>query len=303
MSLPTTGWFVRKLDDGTTQLWHFRGDQAVHAGVSSAQRGIGSIIDALPGETIWEAIGRCTPWLEGQDGMGPFMPVDNDAGLYHPRMARPVHGYGTGWSFLPGDEDYRRYLRNGQTQLEALVGDIEAIARVVEPTGATLCVHGHAIRNLLILAATEVEMHFRSVLTANGVDASRSQTGDFIKLASPMRLRDYSVRFLKYPDIPLLTPFVGWKAQCPTQSLTWYDAYNGVKHNRDVEFERASLGNALHAVAACAILLVSQFGEDGVSEELRRFLAIDLPAWPVADMYVAPMDPAGWVPNPHPDLG
>lgn len=302
MLLPTNRWFVRELDDGETQLWHFRGDQASRAGVSSPERGPGTFYEAKPGESIWETIRLSTPWLTGREGTGPFTPVNHPAGEYHPRMARPVLGYGIECSFLPDSEDHSRYIRGAQIQLEALVSEIELIARVVEPTSHTLSVHGHAIRNLLILAATKVEMHMRGVLSANGFDTTRCSTKDFVRLNSPLRLKDYSIRFQRFPALPPITPFAAWDSQRPTQSLAWYDAYNGVKHNRDGEFERATLENALNAVAGCAAILVAQFGERAFPDELKRFLAVETAAWPYGEMYVAPQDPSGWAPVAYFDL-
>jgi hypothetical protein len=222
--------------------------------------------------------------------------------MFHPRMARPVIGYGLDFSFLPDGEAHHRFLKSAQTQLEALVGSIEAICRVVHPTPATLPVYGHEIRNLLILAATEVEMHMRAILADNGVVSDRPSTTDFVKLAAPMRLDNYSVRFHRFPELPVFAPFQGWRSEKPTASLVWYDAYNGVKHNRDREFERASLRNALSAVAACAPLIVAQFGERAMPEDLSRFLTVEHSPWEYADLYVAPQDPSGWAPVYHPDV-
>ncbi|MBN9990748.1 hypothetical protein JND45_15550, partial [Listeria monocytogenes] len=87
-----------------------------------------------------------------------------------------------------------RYITSAQNQLGSLIDDLRAICRVVQPAASTLSVYGHEIRNLLILAATEVEMHWRGILTANGSTA-KFNTNEFVKLAAPLGLRDYAVHF------------------------------------------------------------------------------------------------------------
>jgi hypothetical protein len=298
---PADGWFVRSVGDDH-QLWNIARGRATRAGVTSPERGPGTYFESKPGETIWEVLRRDTPWFDGQIAPGPFVPVDNAPGQFFPRMARPVIGEGLGVARLPDGENDRRYLRSSQTQLEALLADVDAICRVVEPSGDTLGVYGHEIRNLLILAATEVEMHMAGVMIANGNAQQRLTTSSYVKLADPLRLRDFSVRFHRYPDVGSVMPFSGWDSQAPSQSLAWYDAYNAVKHDRGGQFARATLANALSAVGACASLLVAQFGDVGLSDELNRSMEVVATPWPLKDLYVAPQHFRDWAPTHHPAL-
>jgi len=55
-------------------------------------------------------------------------------------------------------------VANARSQLTLLVRKLKAICHIVQPSTKTLDAYGHEIRNLLILAATEVEMHWRAVL-------------------------------------------------------------------------------------------------------------------------------------------
>ena len=91
----------------------------------------------------------------------------------------------------------------------------------MQPSTKTLDVYGHEIRNLLILAATEVEMHWRGILTANGSSTSKFNTNEYIKLADALRLVDYAITFLDFPDLQLIRPFAGWSKADPTKSLGW----------------------------------------------------------------------------------
>ncbi|MGH1556984.1 hypothetical protein ACRAWD_02635 [Caulobacter segnis] len=166
----------------------------------------------------------------------------------------------------------------------------------MQPTTANLGAYGHEIRNLLILAAMEVETHWRGVLVANGFTRDRPWTSDYVKLLVPMRLDQYAVGFRHYPWMDPVRPFGGWSADQPTQSLFWYDAYNGVKHNREHEFHRADLasvfrgrqrlrrdvGGAVHgfhrpwrAVRAIGLLHLRGSAGVGTARELRRLFRPD----------------------------
>lgn len=295
------GWFLRCLGD-EHQLWHFADGRASRAGVTAPERGPGAFFVARAGESIWDALRRETPWLDGQIAPGPFIPLTCSPGQFFPRMARPIIGEGINLARLPDGENDAGYLRSAQTQLEALIASLDAICRVVEPSETTLQVHGHEIRNLLILAATEVEMHMAGILVANGNERKGLNTKSYVKLARPLRLQEYSVHFRRYPDIAAIKPFSGWNAQAPTQSLGWYDGYNAVKHDRERQFSRASLGSAFTAVAACATMLVAQFGEEAISEELARAMAVDTAPWPFDELYVAPQHFKEWASTAHPSL-
>lgn len=298
----TPGWYVR--DPGTGKghhLWYIAEDRAVRADVTNPSGGAGTYFTAEPGETMWQALRRMTPWLDGMDDPGPFRRMILDPGRYHPRIARPIAPAGGQTLRLPNLVEERRYVTGAQNQLASLIDDLRTICRVVQPTPATLAVHGHKIRNLLILAATEVEMHWRGVLVANG-KMVRGRTSQYVGLADPLRLRDFTVRFHPCPEIEPVTPFAGWNAQESTKSLTWYAAYNGVKHNREFEFENASLGHAFDTVAACAVMLVAQFGDDALTPEHSSFLSVEAPRWPVEEMYIAPRDGGNWEPTPYPNL-
>jgi hypothetical protein len=89
------------------------------------------------------------------------------------------------------------------------------------------------------------------------------------------------------------SPFRNWDKAAPTASLSWYDAYNGVKHDREREFERATLENLANGLAACAIMLMAQFGWLGLgyvqNEEqglLSYFSFVAMPDWPLSEQYI-----------------
>jgi hypothetical protein len=56
--------------------------------------------------------------------------------------------------------------------------------------------------------------------------------------------------------------FGDWDAASPTKSLTWYDAYNKTKHDREENLKFATLSNAVQAVGATVVMFHAQFGFD-----------------------------------------
>ncbi len=143
--------------------------------------------------------------------------------------------------------------------LKILLTKMQDIFETVEPGPLNLQAHGHKIRELLLLAAMEVEASWVAVLKANGYVGDRLTTNDYVKLLGPMLLDSYSLTLKSCPGFPTAAPFKGWNAQMPTKSLGWYDAYNQTKHNREECLHVATLERAVNAVQAAAIMFLAQF--------------------------------------------
>ena len=121
----------------------------------------------------------------------------------------------------------------------------------VEPAPSTLTAFGHKQRELLLLAATEVEAHWRWFLEHSGVTPSGQgfSTNDYVKLGQALFLQDFDVTIPRYPTISAFSPFLGWNTKRPTKSLPCYYAYNEIKHDRIGGLSRASLEMCLLAVS------------------------------------------------------
>jgi hypothetical protein len=129
----------------------------------------------------------------------------------------------------------------------------------VEPDVRTHAVYGHEIRNLLLLACTEVETQWAGVLTANCYAGDRWKTSDYVALLRPMELDQYvvSLRWFEYPDFK---PFGAWDPAAPTKTIPWYEAYNLTKHDRAEHFNKATLERVIQAFGALVVLLHAQLG-------------------------------------------
>lgn len=210
-------------------------------------------------------------------------PASIPFGHLYPRVYRPIAGKSA--DYHPPQN--ARALAHIDVQLELFSDTIKRILRHVEPIDSHLSVFSHEIRNLLLLASTEVEAQWKAILKANGycfqVDGrgmERATTSDYVKLLPVLRLREY-VSCLPYtPDLDPRAPFSGWDASQPTQSLAWYSAYNAVKHDREAQFSQARLEHAIDAVLACEILRKAQFYVAPIFEHISQ------PSWKGEDYYV-----------------
>ncbi|WP_157201094.1 hypothetical protein [Massilia sp. Root351] len=275
-------------------IWKIAGNTAIRLGAPNAKSCDSSYCESESEEAIFDSLRRV---LEKSKPTGEieFLRTELKPGFYYPRMARPNDQHlNASSSRNPGEQENQNLIAMALGQLNVLVRQLEGVCQIVHPSNNTFSTYGHAIRNLLILACTEVETHWRGVLVENRIVKERYTTKDYVMLRDPMRLGEYVVVFPNFPWLESLRPFKSWNEGQPTLSLRWYDAYNAVKHNREKEFERASLLHAFEAVAACAIMLVAQFGTsfDGwLSSDSSRFFNFKaLPEWEPSQAYIFPYE-------------
>jgi len=169
-----------------------------------------------------------------------------------------------------------------------------AVCRVAAPDNGTNHVYGSAIRNILILACTEVEAQLRGILKINGYAVKDEQLnmGHYARVAAPMKLSDYGVKLYSYRGYAEIRPFEGW---APGKGLGWYRSYNSTKHDREAKFSEATLAHALSAVAALEILLFAEYGP-GIERSDRFFAITSRPSWdPSQYTFEHPLYPDKWV--------
>ena len=186
-------------------------------------------------------------------------------------------------------KSYSKYL-DFINQFEILEADLESIFKTVAPDKNNLEVFGHSIRNLLILACTEVDCLLKDIfININGVKEGLYSTKDYVSLLPLLRLNEYEVTFCHYPSLGTFNPFLNWDKAKPTKSIPWYDAYNAVKHDREQAFNQATLKNCICAVVAVGIILAAIYGyrNDIWNETLNKKLLFSRePSWSIFDFRV-----------------
>jgi hypothetical protein len=215
-----------------------------------------------------------------------------ELGRYFPRI----------WRGLYEPQQYSRYNPIEAWKIYGSIynGSIVAVSSVfsalndlffyVEPSKDNFPTFSHKIREALILVCTEVESAWRSVLEANSSHKlPRYNTVDYRRLVEPLRLKDWSVMLTHYPDLGEFAPFAAWDGLKPTQSLSWYDAYNSVKHHREENFQYASFENLVNAAAALHIMLQAQFGPEmhdrAFGNQKSPFFTANHPQYDLSELY------------------
>ncbi len=194
-------------------------------------------------------------WILGI--FGDPAPEESDylPGTAYKRIHRPLNTGGTLQSAIDTEAETQSFVA-----LKILLAKMEDVFETVEPSQSNLTVYGHKIREILLLAAMEVEASWAAVLKVNNYPGSRFSTNDYVKLLQPMLLDSFKLTLRSYPKFPAIIPFKGWDPQSPTKSLDWYDAYNQTKHDREAHLDAATLGRAVNAVGAAAVMFYAQFG-------------------------------------------
>lgn len=194
--------------------------------------------------------------------------MDIPPGAYFPRVWRgvpPKNILGGGYNGMSlSDADQRICIESAQAAA-SLFEELIDLFRVVEPSEKNSTTYGHRIRELLILACAEVESCWRGVLSSNSSSPKRIYTTqDYVKLLPLLKLDEWSVKLKNYPGYPVIYPFLGWDASQgqTTKSLSWYASYNAVKHDREGEFEKATLQSLIMALGALHVMQVAQWGPE-----------------------------------------
>lgn len=212
-------------------------------------------------------------------------PLNIPIGSYFPRMARPHHQHPTDFPTQFPYNDFAHERAAAAIQASTLSTSLHNCFDTVDPDNANMKTFGTNFRNILILASTEFEAQCKGILRANQYNGNSNttlwRTSDYVKLEEALRLKDYSIRFVKFPWLRDISPFSEWIAEKPTRSLPWYDAYNKTKHDRETSFQLANLENAIAAVAAVIVICVAQFGVQFLRKHSSLSDVFAIENWPV----------------------
>lgn len=204
------------------------------------------------------------------------------------------------------DRDYG-YLRDNlyaenRLQLSRAYLNIERklkdIFDYIEPAECNLSVFSFELYSLMLRACTEVELNCKAIMEANGVEKDHFSMNEYVKLEKSSKLSQYTIKYkhlrcrsnnrVSY-NIYILRPFeqfgTYWNATQRdgiSPSPKWYLEYNDVKHNREQNFELATLDNCMNAVAAILVLLYSQFGSDCMETNKKGL------CWEILEEYYQP---------------
>lgn len=287
------------LNNSDLPVWEFDGKSKAHL---YSNRNVRSTPDSfwVQGSTLEELVecmnnGEIFPFNE-KSGIQRIKVLSLEEmnlkpGQFYPRIARPHSAYFT-LPTLPNHEVFEDEIARSRGQLRSLTSKLEHIFQHVHPEKRNYNTYSHEIRNLLIIACTEVEAQWKGVLRDNNYKNSKTtpnkaqnlKTSDYVILNDVMHLNEYSVKLRDYPWLESILPFEKWNPKSPTKSLAWYQAYNTVKHDGERKFENAKLIHVINALCACAVMLQAQFGQAQFKSDL--FDIETLPEWPGPERYI-----------------
>ena len=139
-----------------------------------------------------------------------------------------------------------------------IVDDFEQLFEFIEPHTSNENVFSHRIYELLLRTCTEVESCCKGILHAN--DHAANSMDDYKKIEQATHLSDYVVQYTNwFPSHYSVQPFSSWATG---GSLSWYKAYNDVKHNRWQNFTQANLKNLLDAISGLLCVIYTQIGDE-----------------------------------------
>lgn len=162
-------------------------------------------------------------------------------------------------------EDYLRhpkFAESPQHYIRAfllLQKDLQEIFDYIEPADDNLKCYSFRIHELLFRACVEVEANCRAILKENAYPEKidKCTMEDYKKIEQSHRPSSYIVKLPFWDGRENeRRPFGSWSNNGP---LTWYNAYNSIKHNRHVNFKEANFENMIDAMSGLVVLLSSQF--------------------------------------------
>lgn len=210
--------------------------------------------------------GSLTDWVQRVFGAQNIQPLNNEVGHVTKGVWRPSLYYVEDTEVALGIDEFEQ--RASEQTLRVLIEKIDNILLYVEPSASGLNSYSHKCRELLILACTEVENQWVSLIknTNKANSNGRYSTNDYIKLLDKCFLNDFKIQYINYHGLRDFKPFAGWSVTNPTTSLVWYDAYNKTKHNRSGAFNFSTLENVMDAVAACIVMYCIKYGPFSLME-------------------------------------
>jgi hypothetical protein len=135
----------------------------------------------------------------------------------------------------------------------ALETDLTFTARFVEPVaGNNMGCYSIEFARLLLSAGSEVDVLCKVLCKQHSLHVSPTNIDGYRAAIT--------TRFPGFTKLPVLIPRYGltrepWKEWDTGKNPAWWHAYNDVKHERNINFPKANLENALDAMAGLFVLV------------------------------------------------
>lgn len=178
------------------------------------------------------------------------------------RIYRPFYLNSEGiqqWSYI---EDTRNCASKNQLirVYQIIESEVINFFQYVEPNTKNEDTFSLHLYHLLVKICIEIENNFKGIIQANDYNKNPSNYDitDYFKLNKYLKLNEYRTNNCYYSLIGTEAPYEEWHTTS-YKPLTWYQAYNNVKHNRETNLHVANLKNVLSALTGLYVLLYAQF--------------------------------------------
>ena len=186
-------------------------------------------------------------------------------------VASPNSGY-SGWAYIV-DREYANSPEHYVRAFLLIQSDLQKLFEFVDPSDVNLKTYSFRIHELFMRACIEVEANFKAILKENIFNPVKSDgspraekwwnINDYKKVNKSHHLAAFKVIIPIWDGTKsVFEPFKEWSTG---GELSWYQAYNSSKHNRQNEFKKANLENLLNSISGLLTLLSSQFGTQDFS--------------------------------------
>ncbi len=149
----------------------------------------------------------------------------------------------------------------------AIERDLDVLSRYVEFDERNFKCFSIEIVRIVLAAGAEVDVVCKLMCRAKDPKSKAETINAYkteIKSVVP-RIPDFQVVVPRFGLT--LQPWDEWRS--PTGVPHWWTAYNKIKHQRDSEYHRANLKNALNAVAGLFVVVLYLYKEEAQLGELR----------------------------------
>lgn len=141
--------------------------------------------------------------------------------------------------------------------INSIISDFIKLLDYIEPVEDNKDTYSIKVYELLLRTAVEFEANCVGILRANNYTNKRNWSiVDFHKLDSVMKLSEYEITTSLWQPRSTFKPLSEWTT---SHSLSWFKAYNKVKHDRIGNFKCANIRNLLSGICSLIALFAAQF--------------------------------------------
>lgn len=141
----------------------------------------------------------------------------------------------------------------------AFDSDAEKLSRYIEFTKKNEETYSIELVRLLLSAASEVDVVAKLLCNKKKPGEKPKNMDDYRNILNPIfpKIKDMKIQIPRYGLD--LTPWEKWNKN---KNPIWWKDYNGVKHRRDKDFQKANLKNTLNSIAGLFCLLLYYYRDE-----------------------------------------